>query len=426
MPSDCAIDKHWPRSGFESLSTVRDPLILPPAIRRSNALHQRVQLFAAQCESPKLDFDTGAEFDRLALDIAHFQVEHSPGFARLAGLRGSLEHLSQLPLVPSDAFRLCRVALHPKELDQVTFRTSGTTQLLSGQHPVRDLKTKEELTLIQARRTLFYDHGPGIVVALADTKQRFTSSLGHMMALLMEHFDGRPLLTSPAGARFSIDEPGRWLISQQGIDVESLRRAARLARHRNEPFYVLSTAFALVGLLDALDGETVKTPARTRVMLTGGFKGKSRSVDEASLRSQTAQAFCISENSVRGEYGMTELSSQLFEQRLELKHEDELYGGSRWWERSGPPGIYFAPPWLRVQAVDPTTYVPVADDEPGLAHFIDLANVDSCLSVVTQDLICLTQGGVRLLGRAPRAESRGCSLPFEGFVTPPTTSGKIT
>lgn len=397
---------------------MHDSILLPPAVRRSNDLHDQVRSFAARVDGPTLDRDETAEFDALALKIARFQAEHSPGFARLLGLRSSeLTDISQLPLVPTDVFRLCRVALHPEELDECVFSTSGTTSEFTGMHPMRQLRTKEELSLVQARRTLFYDHGPGMIVALAEADKRHTSSLGHLMALLMLHFDGRPLAADPTGAAFSVDEPGRFLVTSSGIDVAALRRAARLARHRNEPFYVLSSAFALVGLLDALDGEVIRTPARTRIMLTGGFKGRSRSVDEAALRRDVAKAFSISENSVRGEYGMTELTSQLFEQSLSIRTDRSDISCFSWWERSGPPGTYFAPPWLRVQAVDPASYTRVPRGDPGLAHFIDLGNIDSCLSIVTQDLICETeQGGIRLLGRAPRAESRGCSLPFEAFL----------
>jgi hypothetical protein len=93
---------------------------------------------------------------------------------------------------------------------------------------------------------------------------------------------------------------------------------------------------------------------------------------------------------------MTELGSQLF----------ELPGTRR----------YQAPPWLRVRAVDASSGEPVVAGQAGRAHFLDLANVDSCLSVVTQDLICLHDDGIELLGRAPRTVPRGCSLPYEGLL----------
>jgi len=393
----------------------------PPALRKSETLHQRVLSFAQSFEQKAV---LGREtFERLAVDIARFQMENSAGLRRLfPGDPAKLKTLAQLPVVPCDVFRLTRVALHPPELDEALFQTSGTTGELTGKHPVRRLATKTELSLLQAKRTLFRDFGRGVVVALAQAPSA-SSSLVHLMELLIRHFDGRPLLSDPTGAAFSMHEPGRFLISTQGVDVEGLKRAARLAKHRLEPFYVLSTSFSMVAALDALDGETISAPARTKIMLTGGFKGRKKSVNETELRENVARCFGVDVANVIGEYGMTELGSQLFEQRppdlpehKDARRTEAGPGEERWWDASAAPGTYFAPPWLKVQAVDPQTYQEVGPGEVGLAHFIDLCNVDSCISVLTQDMIQLVDGGVKLLGRAPQAPARGCSLPFEALA----------
>jgi hypothetical protein len=400
----------------------------PPALRKSEALHQRLVAYARSFEEKASR--SKESFETLALEIARFQMEHCPGFARLCPMQpGQLNSISQIPVVPSDVFRLTRVALHPAELDEARFRTSGTTTELTGTHPVRRLNTKEQLALVQAQHTLFRDYGRGIVVALAPFPDG-TSSLGHMMQLFMHHFDGRALLADPAGAAFSLHEPGRFLIQSHGVDVEGLRRAARLAKHRVEPLYILATSFAMVAALDALDGETIPAPQRTKVMLTGGFKGRTRAIDEGDLRSAIAHSFGISTSSIVGEYGMTELSSQLFEHPFsEAEHGSQgvLAGAlsrpkAAWWELRAPSGLYIPPPWLKVRALCPQTYEEVAPTESGLAHFIDLANIDSCISVLTQDMIRLVDGGVQLLGRAPHAQARGCSLPFEALAFAPPMS----
>jgi hypothetical protein len=69
-----------------------------------------------------------------------------------------------------------------------------------------------------------------------------------------------------------------------------------------------------------------------------------------------------------------------------------------------------------VQAVDPLSLHALPEGEPGLARFVDLGNVDSALAVVTQDVITSKQGRVRLCGRAPLAEARGCSLAIEELL----------
>lgn len=405
-----------------------DAFSIPPAIRQSTALHKRVQLFAASCDTFSLSADRDVEFESLALDIARFQQEHSPGFARMVGIfGGKLESLHDIPIVPSDAFRLTRVAVHPAELDAAVYRTSGTSTQMTGSHPVRDLSTKEELALLQAKRTLFRDHGRGVVVALAPSpKSSPGSSLTHMMQLFMDHFDGRAVCAEPEGAPYASMHPDRWLFGPQGVDLEGLKRACRIAKHRSEPLYVLATSFALLAALEALDGERLQTPKRTVIMLTGGFKGRKTQLNEGELRKAAADTFETPMDCLWGEYGMTELGSQLFEQRVTSSSKLGTLPSDPahlcWWQRSGGEGLYFAPPWLRVRPIDPASYRPCAEGQAGLAHFIDLANVDSCLSIVTQDMIRLEAGGVRLLGRAPRAPARGCSLPFEAFLHRPSSS----
>lgn len=371
----------------------------PLAVKRSQRLHERVQAFAASSYAPPLVPSKDADsFESLALDIARFQFDYSPGFARLLGTeKFSISDIDDVPALPTDAFRYTRVAVHPKELDIAVFQTSGTTAL-PGRHPVRDLSTKEKLTLLQAQRSLFSEQTRGVVIALAPPPNHpQTSSLGHMMELFMQWFDGRRMTPDPAGAAYDANSEARWLIGTGGPDLNSLRRAAKIALYRSEPLFILSTSFALLAALEELDGAKVRTPTRTTVLLTGGFKGKRTDVSEERLREMACRTFSIDPARIIGEYGMTELGSQLFE--------------------SPGKGRYVAPPWLRVRALHPVSLKPAAVGEPGLAHFLDLANIDSCLSVVTQDLICIHEDGIELLGRAERSIPRGCSLPYEGLLS---------
>jgi hypothetical protein len=122
-----------------------------------------------------------------------------------------------------------------------------------------------------------------------------------------------------------------------------------------------------------------------------------------------ARCLGISERQVVGEYGMTELTSQLYEATLPGSSLEAAHGGM--------PGVYFEPPWLRVVPVDPATLEPVAAGDVGIARIVDLGNVDSAIAIQTQDQVRRLQGGVELLGRAPGATPRGCSLAIEEFLT---------
>jgi hypothetical protein len=370
-------------------------------IESSNRLHERVQRFATG--------DASDTFLGLALDIARFQADASAGFRRLVQARGGdLEALDDIPPVPSDAFRLARVATFPPELDCVRFFTSGTTGAERGTHSMRRTDTYERLSLAFGRHALLAQDGTAFVIALAPPLTTPpSSSLGYMMARFMEAFDGEPI----AGEEPSFDSawPGRWLLDESGVNLPGLAHAARIASHARRPLLVLATSFALVRLLDDLEGARLPLPSGSVVMQTGGFKGRTREVSMEELRAGVTEAFQLGAGRVVGEYGMTELTSQLYEgvireSALAARHPEAA------------PGVYFEPPWLRVTPVDPVSLLPVADGEVGLARFIDLGNVDSAVSVVTQDLVRRTSGGIQLLGRQTGAPARGCSLAIEALL----------
>jgi hypothetical protein len=366
-------------------------------LEQSAALHSRVRAFAACGAEPD------ETFEQIAIDIARFQQESIPGFRRLVESRGvAFERVEEIPPVPTEVFRLARVAVHSHEVDRVRFLTSGTTGT-HGTHVMRTTDTYRALALRFGHQALASSwSGPCVVVALAPAPgDPPTSSLGYMMRLFMEAWDGRALVLDPTGASFNPLAPDRWLTGSGGVDVGGLRRAALVAQKRKEPFIVLATSFALVALLDMLAGGKIPAPKRTVVMQTGGFKGRTRTVSPGKLRAAVARAFRIPKEHVIGEYGMTELTSQLYE------------GTLRDGALSGPAGVYLAPPWLRVTPVDPATLRPVPAGQVGLAKFVDLGNVDSAVAVLTQDLVRCVDHGIELIGRQPRSVPRGCSLSAE-------------
>jgi hypothetical protein len=367
----------------------------------SDELHDRVQRFAADPASDS--------FAALALDIARFQAASSEGFRRLLRSRGAeLSSLDDIPPVPCDAFRLTRVACFGQELDRVRFITSGTTAAERGSHAMRRTDTYEQLSLRGGRSALLGSAGSATVVALAAPNTTPpSSSLGYMMARFIEAFDGEAL--DAEEGRCDATWPGRWLLSEAGVNLVGLEHAARIASRARRPVLLLATAFALVRLLDELAGAKLPLPIGSVVMQTGGFKGRTREVSFEELREGVTQALQLGPDRVVGEYGMTELTSQLYEGTL----RDSALAARH---PRAEPGIYFEPAWLRVTPVDPVSLRPVPDGEVGLARFIDLGNVDSAVCVVSQDLVRRTSGGIQLLGRQQGAPPRGCSLAVEELL----------
>jgi hypothetical protein len=360
---------------------------------RSDALHGAVRSFAAG--------ESSRSFDDLALEIADFQRDFSPGFARLVAAHGAPPSRAEaIPGVPCDAFRLARVAVHPEAEDCLRFATSGTTSGARGMHVMRTAETYRALALSFGRQALLSDQETTTrrVVALAPRlDDPPTSSLGYMMAMFMVDF-----------AQQDDRQAEHWLIDEHGVNVAGLVRAGQSALRAGKPLVVLATSFALVSLLDELGDRKISVPDSTVVMQTGGFKGKTREIAPAELRARIAECLGISELQVISEYGMTELTSQLYEATLP--------GSALQAAHRGAAGVYFEPPWLRVVPVDPTTLEAVTPGQIGIARIIDLGNVDSAIAIQTQDRVRRVSGGIELLGREPGAPPRGCSLAVEEFL----------
>lgn len=360
----------------------------------SDSLHSRVSAFieaAARGAAPSEDFD------RLACDIARFQADARGPNASLLRARGtesaSLSLADSIPAVPTDVFKLRRVACHPERDDVRVFRTSGTTAGVRGEHAMRTTATYELGAVAWARTLLFPDARKMRVLLLAPRPELAReSSLGFMLELFAREVGDR----------------GAWFVENDAIDSERLGAEIELASKAAVPVLLAGASFAFVHLLDALDGAKWHLPAGSRVMQTGGFKGKSREVDAAELRSAIAGAFGVDERAVVSEYGMTELSSQAYEGTLRALMELS--------PPRGPAGVFFAPPWMRVSAVEPETLLPVPEGAIGIARIVDLANVDSAVAVQTADRIRLSSGGFEVLGRAAGAAPRGCSLGIDEIL----------
>ena len=177
---------------------------------------------------------------------------------------------------------------------------------------------------------------------------------------------------------------------------------------------IIGTAFSFVHLLDYMAEKNLKLqlPPGTQVMETGGYKNRSRTMSKAELHALTTSRLGVPRENIVCEYGMSELSSQAYSlgappsrRRVSDKNAGETPA------LPGPAGDTFHfPPWTRVRMISPETGKEVADGETGLVRVLDLANVFSVAAIQTEDLAVRRGDGFELIGRAARAENRGCSL----------------
>jgi acyl-CoA synthetase (AMP-forming)/AMP-acid ligase II len=359
-------------------------------------LHDKVRAFIDRA----MHTGVGDEaFDALGIEIARYQAERIDPYRRLLFARrcdvGSARSLRDLPAMPTDAFKLARIAAHAENDDAAVFLTSGTTGMHRGTHAMATTATYEKAALAWGRWALVTDAPrAATAIVLADPADP-GSSLGFMLRLFGERFAEETHFVVGRGG----DGPAL------RVDLSAVRRAVAAAARRAGPAIVMGTSFAFVHLIDGLAGERIDLPRASRIMHTGGLKGRSREIARADLVAAIARVFGVDERVIVGEYGMTELSSQLYEGTLRA-----ALGSPTPVDRHG---VFIPPPWMRVVAVDAETLAPVLSGEVGILRIEDLANVDSAVVVQTADLGRIAAGGVELVGRAPGAPPRGCSLAMD-------------
>jgi hypothetical protein len=192
--------------------------------------------------------------------------------------------------------------------------------------------------------------------------------------------------------------PTLFALRDGALEVDALGRALRDAERDHAPVALLGTSFAFVHAEDALGATRFTLPEGSRIMQTGGYKGRSRELDPAEMRETLSARYGVPVHRIVAEYGMTELSSQLYETTL---REPEA------------PRRLLAPGWVRVEVVDPETLSPVEGDAVGIVRIDDLANVGSVCAIQTSDLARRVGDGIEVLGRAQGATPRGCSLAID-------------
>lgn len=314
--------------------------------------------------------------DALIEDLAAWQAEQNPAYAKLRR-RGPFP-----PALPTEVFRRMRVATHPAHEDLRVFVSSGTTSTDRSTHAFADLSLYDLAARVAAKRMLFVDARPMKLVVLAPDERRAPqSSLSYMLSRFSEWFGSTAI----------------WVWHDNALDLELLRDTLRRASQREEPVGLLGTSFAFVHAEDGLGTSRFELPAGSLLMQTGGYKGRSRQVEPATLRASMAKRYGLPEHRVVAEYGMTEMSSQLYETTI---REPDREASRRLW----------APPWVRATPVHPDTLQPVDGDALGILRIDDCANLDSVCCIQTADLARRKENGIVVEGRAPGALARGCSL----------------
>lgn len=323
-------------------------------------------------------------FEALALRIFALQYEANLPYGRYCRSINrdpdSVSSWTEIPAVPTAAFRHVDLIVGSSADAALRFRTSGTTrgETARGVHPVRRPETyaaalsgpfRHFVMSGREEATILVVHGP--FDSTAD------SSLSWMFDRIFSQFGGfGSVRLDPAS----------------GLTPPRVLSALESVADPGKPVIIMGTTLAMAELLGALEeaGATVPLPEGSCVVDTGGAKGKE-DIDRPALLTSLFSRLSLDSRAAINEFGMTELLSQRYGHGL---GSVELVG----------------PPWLRTRVLHPVTLAAVEPGEEGVLCHYDLANLGSVLAVLTEDRGRLAGEAIEWLGRTPGAPPRGCSL----------------
>lgn len=311
-----------------------------------------------------------SDFERLALRIFTHQYHNNSIYQRFCNLLGvtksSVQHINQIPHLPIQFFKQEKIVSNQTPIQKI-FTSSGTTGSITSKHHVSDLSVYEK-SFTKGFQYFYGDITEYVVLALLPSYlEREGSSLVYMAERLIK--DSKH------------PESGFYL-----HDTQKLVKTIQELISKNKKILLLGVSFAL---LDLVENYNLQLNDTCVVMETGGMKGRRKEMIREELHKVLKKGFGVSQ--IHSEYGMTELLSQAY---------------------SKGNGIFYCPPWMRISIRNPEDPLTLLEtNKTGGVNIIDLANINSCSFIATQDLGKIyTDGSFEILGRFDHSDIRGCNL----------------
>ena len=353
---------------------------------KQNILIDTIQAFIAS------DTTTDSDFDDLAITIFAYQYENNLPFRQFSIQQGKAPRTAKtwkdIPPVPINAFKSVLLSCSNQIDDGRMFMTSGTTKNgIRGKihHPT--LKIYDQ-SMIKNFKNRFMKEKNTIEMGILfpDEEVMPNSSLAHYLTLALKHFG-----TKSSGFR----------LNQNGINFEKIFKDLDYSQVTGKPFAILGASFSIVHLVDEMIkiNKTYKLPFGSKILDTGGFKGQSRDISPDEFYDQLSNAFGISRKNCINMYGMTELSTQFYDDGNEVC-----------------PSIKTGPHWIKSRVINPLPKVDVLKGITGVLVHCDLAHFNIVSSILTEDAGIELDNGFFLLGRAGAEEAKGCSMAVDEFL----------
>ena len=309
------------------------------------------------------------QFEKIALKVFRHQYDHNLVYhefcQHLKVKKQEVKSLLQIPFLPIQFFKSHQVVTGENPI-QTTFTSSGTTGMTTSKHLVSDLSLYES-SYLQAFSQFYGNIEDYVVLALLPSYlEREGSSLIYMVNDLIE--------------RTNNPDSGFYL-----HNYEELISKLMALDQSGQNVILIGVTYALLDLIEMQKFQLL----HTIIMETGGMKGKRKELIREELHEILRLGFGVSQ--IHSEYGMTELLSQAY---------------------SFGEGVFECPPWMQILIRDTEDALQyVADGKTGGINVIDLANINSCSFIATQDLGKKNPTTTfEVLGRFDNSDIRGCNL----------------
>ena len=309
------------------------------------------------------------QFEKIALKVFRFQHENNlvyNEFCKLINVKvHDVKSLQQIPFLPIQFFKSHTVVSNKYPFQEI-FTSSGTSGIITSRHHVTNISIYEES--YQKGFAQFYGNIEDytILALLPSYLEREGSSLIYMVKDLIESTNNT--------------ESGFYLHNHEALIEKLITLDAS-----GQNVILIGVTYALLDLIEKQKFQL----KNTFIIETGGMKGKRKEMIRDDLHFQLCNGFGVS--AIHSEYGMTELLSQAY---------------------SLGEGVFECPSWMQILIRDTEDALSfIENGKTGGINVIDLANINSCSFIATQDLGKINlNNSFEVLGRFDNSDIRGCNL----------------
>lgn len=309
------------------------------------------------------------EFEECCLAVFNYQLLHNEVYATWVaalGINGtSVKNTNEIPFLPISFFKSHKVVAAEPPFD-IEFSSSGTTGNTTSKHFVKDLEIYKKSFFKSFEMKYGKTEDLVIIGLLPSYLEREGSSLIYMCEQLI-------IKSNKTESGFYLNE------------FEKLNNLLIQLKKSNQKTILFGVAYALLDF-----AETIPTAwENLYVIETGGMKGRRKEMVREELHASIKENWHLMH--LHSEYGMTELLSQAY---------------------LGDEQTFICPPWMQIRIRDTSDpFHLVGTNQTGGINIIDLANLDSCSFIATQDLgKIINDERFEVLGRFDHSDIRGCNL----------------